>query len=97
MNDLSSNLGALIIIKGYTIAVVSFDNDFYIFDSQSRDSSGKICQSGYSILMHFKTIKDVKNYVCETYSDGSSCFFQTVYNIVLYRSMYSYIDWCFAI
>lgn len=78
-NDTTFNYSAaLIIIKGYTIAVM-FGNDFYVFDSHSRDAFGKISQNGHSIVMQFRTMKQVKKYVFETYASGTTCLFQIVY------------------
>jgi len=66
---LSSQSGALIVIKGYSIAIIFNNNEFFIFDSHSRDSVGKIVQNGKSVSMRFTSIKDVKQYVRNTYSN----------------------------
>jgi len=43
---------------------------------------GKIVQNGKSVLMRFSSIKDVKNYVRQTYCDDTntnSTYFQLLY------------------
>ena len=42
---------------GSACSLVVAKNNFYIFDSHSRDRNGKVAESGTSILLHFTTIK----------------------------------------
>jgi len=63
---LFKHAGALIVISGYSIVVTFYGKEYFVFDSHSRDELGNICLDGKSILMRFKTLKDVRNYIRHT-------------------------------
>ena len=75
---LSEHCGVIFVIDGYSFAIMVDDRnqDFYIFDSHSRDIMGNIVPNGTSVLMKFSCLKSVKNYIRKTYKSN---FFQLLY------------------
>ena len=68
--SLISSNGALFVIQGYTIAVINHKNKFYVFDSHSRDSMGKIVRIGSSVLLQFEDLKAIKHFIRATYESN---------------------------
>ena len=60
-----SNLGngALLIINGYALGVIWGKNCFFLFDLNSKNSRGNICQNGTSFLLKFETLSKLRDYV----------------------------------
>ena len=50
---------------GSACALLVNMNNFYIFDSHSRDSNGKIAESGTSVLLHFTNINQYCSHILE--------------------------------
>ena len=48
---------------GSACSLVVAKNNFYIFDSHSRDRNGKVVESGTSVLLHFTTIKQCCSHI----------------------------------
>ena len=59
--------GAILSINGYTFSLIWSKLAFFLFDSHSRASNGSISPNGTSILLKFKSLKDVRNYIIQTY------------------------------
>ena len=59
--------GAVLFINGYTFSLIWSKLAFFLFDSHSRASNGSISPNGTSILLKFKSLKDVRNYIIQTY------------------------------
>jgi len=79
---LLSHCGVVIVIRGYSISIKFYLNEFFVFDSHSRDVVGKITPNGKCILMRFSSIKDIENYIRQTYCDQAntySIYFQVLY------------------
>ena len=68
--------GALIILCGYSIAVTFYGREYFVFDSHSRDELGSLCPNGKSVLMRFKSLQDINNYMRQTYN---TLHFQILY------------------
>ena len=56
----TENVLFLLFIGGYTTAVVSSQNFFYVFDSHSRDERGLNIANGRSILLKFRYIFQIE-------------------------------------
>ena len=69
--------GSIILINGYSIAVIFHARHFFLFDSHSRDALGCVSPNGTSVLMKFNTLKGIKDYVRATYT--STNLFQIMY------------------
>ena len=69
-------LGALFVIDGYTLAIMYHNNNFYVFDSHSRDGSGCKIENGTSVLLQFGNLKMIRNYIQNTYNTS---FFNVLY------------------
>ena len=48
-------------------AVISYNSNYYIFDSHSCDSLGHSIENGYSVFYKFVTIEHVLNFITKTY------------------------------
>ena len=59
--------GAILFINGYTMSLIWSKLAFFLFDSHSRASNGCISPNGTSVLLKFKSLKDVQNYIIQTY------------------------------
>ena len=70
-------------------AVIPYNSNYYIFDSQSRDNMGQSIETVFSVLPKFVTIECVLNFVTTKYLinnhlkhfDEINLFFQFVYEI----------------
>ena len=54
-------------ISGYTFAVIWGKSGFFLCDLHSRNKTGHIVPYGYSILLKFKSLCDIQNYVVDVY------------------------------
>ena len=59
------NIGSdeLLIRCGYIFGHIWGKDYVYLFDSHSKDYEGNISQNGSAILMKFKTLDDLKDYI----------------------------------
>ena len=73
---LQGNCGAIVIINGYSIAIMYQKEKIFVFDSHSRDSCGNIVSNGTSTLMQFLSLQQVRCYIQQTYKTN---FFQVLY------------------
>ena len=48
-------------------AVIPYNSNYYIFDSQSRDKMGQLIENVFSVLPKFVTIECVLNFVTTKY------------------------------
>ena len=74
----SDNL-CLLLIAGYTTAILQHNNLFYLFDSHSRDMNGLCIADGKSILMKFESLLEIEQYIQVIYleyKDKSQSYFQ---------------------
>ena len=61
------DLNILMIIGGVTLALFKRNNDFYIFDSHSRDEQGLPVPEGMSCLIEFPDIFELEKYIIVCY------------------------------
>ena len=54
---------ALFMINSLTTAVIFHAGFYYISDSHSRDSNGVPTPNGVSVLMKFRTLSQIENYI----------------------------------
>ena len=59
--------GVLVLVNGYTFAVIWAKSSYYLFDSHGHDSEGIIAENGTSILLMFQTTKELQKYIQEVY------------------------------
>ena len=55
------------IISGMAVAIVYNSGFYYVIDSHSRNSQGEISVNGVSILMKFRSLLQVENYIQHVY------------------------------
>ena len=81
--------GALLIINGYALGVIWGSNCFFLFVPHCKNSSGNICQNGTSVLLKFKTLSKLQEYVKHIYyicSKHETLYFQIQFINLLYSS-----------
>ena len=69
----------IFLINGYTFALIWSKQGFFLFDSYSRSTEGFVALDGYSILMKFKSLDEVQNYIRQMYlsqQNNSSLYYQ---------------------
>ena len=59
--------GLIFFISGYTFPLIWSKSAFFLCDSHSRDEKGYITSNGTSVLLKFKSLHDVQNYITEVY------------------------------
>lgn len=59
--------GIMFMTSGFTTSILRNKSHIFIFDSHSRRSDGFFTANGYSVLLKFRKIADVENYVKEIY------------------------------
>ena len=64
---------------GFSIIIIWKDQDFFIFDSHSRNTTGFHDPNGKAVLLKFSTLSSVNNYIKTFYENNIS--FQTQYNL----------------
>ena len=74
----SKGNGALLFISGYTLAILWGRDCFFIFDSHSRDSSGRKVVNGTAVLLKFLSLHHLDDYIKRTYfqQNSNSLYFQ---------------------
>ena len=63
----NTGTGAIFFINGYTFALIWNKSGIFLCDSHSRNKEGIITADGASVLLKFKTMDDVQNYIKEVY------------------------------
>ena len=66
-NCLNTGSGALFFLNNYTFSLIWNKQAFYLFDAHSRDKDGLITPDGTSILLKFKSLHEIQNYLVEAY------------------------------
>ena len=61
------DLNILMIIGGVTLVLFKRNNDFYMFDSHSRDEQGLPVPEGMSCLIKFPDIFELEKYIIVCY------------------------------
>ena len=59
--------GYLLLFKGYTISITWSKAFFFLFDSHSRDSEGRIVANGTSVLLRFRSLTAIEKYITYNY------------------------------
>ena len=55
--------GAIFIINDKTTTIIFYADFYYIFDPHSRDSNGVPAPNVVSVLMKFRTLSLIKNFI----------------------------------
>ena len=65
-------------VNGNTLGIIWNNNSFYLFDSQSRDSSGNPVIDGTAILLKFNSLLYIGEYIRKMYFEkkSGSIYFQ---------------------
>ena len=63
----NTGTGAIFFINGYTFALIWNKSGIFLCDSHSRSEEGFITADGTSVLLKFKTLNEVQNYIKEVY------------------------------
>ena len=71
-NTGNTGSGMIFFISGYTFAVIWSKSGIFVCDSHSRDKNGHIVPDAYSILLKFKSLYDVQNYIDDVYLVGQN-------------------------
>ena len=66
-SKMNTGTGAIFFINGYTFALTWNKYGIFLCDSHSRNNEGFITADGTSVLLKFKTLDDVENYIKEVY------------------------------
>ena len=75
---ISPNL--LLTVASSTIAVINDNNGYYIFDSHARDSNGNVSEHGSAVLLYYRCIDDLCNYLFSAYTSRPFNLSQVVFN-----------------
>ena len=81
--------GAVLFLSGYTVAILLGRNCFFIFDSHSRDSSGRKVVNGTAVLSKLLSRHHLHNCIERTYFQHNShslCFQVQFAQIKRYQS-----------
>ena len=77
--------GSIFVSEGYSVAIMKQNFNYYVFDSHSRNRFGERLtenpENGTSILMKFDTLKNLKNYIRQTYKRYN--FFQILHSKII--------------
>ena len=63
----NTGTGAIFFVNGYTFALIWHKLGIFLCDSHSRNEEGFITSDAASVLLKFKTLDDVQNYIEEVY------------------------------
>ena len=77
-SEISPNL--LLTVASSTIAVINDNNGYYIFDSHARDSTGNVSEHGSAVLLYYRCIDDLCNYLFSAYTSRPFNLSQVVFN-----------------
>ena len=76
--DVLPGNGLIFTTHGYCFSLIWAKQNIYLFDSHSRNKDGSFIASGSSILLAFKTLSDVENYIKTEYAKHILNFNETV-------------------
>ena len=97
-NASNTGSGMIFFISGYTFAIIWSKSGFFLCDSHSRNKTGHIVPGGYSILLKFKSLRDIQNYIvdiCLVHQNIESTLCQMQYIHVETKSDTSVILSCY--
>ena len=77
--------GLIFMTGGFTISLIWSKNAVFLFDSHSRDGNGAFTNNGSSVVLSFKSLIDVNNYIKMEYSKHFSDFHEKLYEIQYVR------------
>ena len=63
LNIFLNDSHAILILEGYMMALIKQMNDFFLFDSHARDSSGMPDPNGTAVVMKFTNILELLHYL----------------------------------
>jgi hypothetical protein len=63
LNTFVNDCFAILILEGYMMALIKETDNFYLFDSHARDSSGIPDPSGTAVVMTFTNIIELEQYL----------------------------------
>lgn len=66
--------GLLLTLGDVSVAVMVVGEDFFLFDSHSRDVNGELSECGSSVLLHFASLQELEAYIIAQY-------FEDLFNI----------------
>ena len=55
--------GFLMFICGFTVAVILYNDSYYLFDSHSRNQYSQMVVNGQSVLLKFSQLSDLEKYI----------------------------------
>ena len=82
----NTGTGAIFFINGYTFALIWHKLGIFLCDSHSRNEEGFITSDGASVLLKFKTLDDVQNYIQEVYMLSQN------FQVLIYQIQYINIE-----
>ena len=65
-------------VNGFTLGIIWNNNSFYLFDSQTKDSSGNLAIDGTAVLLKFNLLLHIDEYIKKMYHEKQliSVYFQ---------------------
>ena len=81
LNSAEVGNGLVPMTGGYTIALIWSNSDFFLFDSHSRDQNGGFTAEGATVLLSFKTLSDVQQYIKNEYAKHIPRFDETQFEL----------------
>ena len=57
----------LMFICGFTVAVILYNDIYYLFDSHSRNQHGQMVVNGQSVLLKFSQLSGLEKYIPTKY------------------------------
>ena len=65
-NPESQTTDSIFFIQSLSFGIIQYNSNYYVFDSQKRDSVCQSSKKGYSILLQFVAIEHVLNFITIT-------------------------------
>ena len=69
---LDTGTDLLFLINGFTFSIIWEKSTFNVFDSHSRDSNGLASPEGSSVLLQFRSIQAVEEYILDAYFSNAN-------------------------
>ena len=63
LENLNKSDGAILVMNSSMFMIKKCSSFFYLFDSHSRGAQGLQCNSGTSIVLKFRNVNEIKNYL----------------------------------
>ena len=82
----NTGTGVIFFINGYTFSLIWHKLGIFLCDSHSRNEEGFITSDGASVLLKFKTLDDVQNYIEEVYMLSQN------FQVLIYQIQYIDIE-----